>query len=392
MVEHHQVVRDTRIRKAQRTLILILAGFCILANGAYVLLEKYSPETSVKVFGFYQRYVFPIISTPFAFLTDKLPFSLGEMLIIAAVIILPLSLIAFITLMIVKRKNRDFRRGAGRVYMLFLGWVAVYVLLTETLGCYVLYHGPTFAEQNDYPQDTYTAAQLEQLADFLIIRTNDLSMQVKRDTEGKFILTADLDDTAKAAMKELGERYPQLGGYYATPKAVKNSFFMSQQYLMGVYFPFTMEANYNDEMYSLNAPDTVCHELAHTKGYIREDEASFIAFLACDGSDNIDYRYSGYIRALKFVLEKCEQHCSEKTVSRLYNMLSDGVRIDWNSNSEYWSEVQQSDEGLFDSEKVAEVSDKAMEASLKLGGVEDGKQSYGRMTDLLLDWYFSEQG
>ena len=54
-------------------------------------------------------------------------------------------------------------------------------------------------------------------------------------------------------------------------------------------------------------------------------------------------------------------------------------------------EVQESDKGLIDSKTVAEVSDKAMETSLKLNGVEDGKRSYGRMVDLLLDWYFMQQ-
>jgi hypothetical protein len=32
-----------------------------------------------------------------------------------------------------------------------------------------------------------------------------------------------------------------------------------------------------------------------------------------------------------------------------------------------------------------------MEASLKLNGVEDGKKSYGRMVDLLLDWYYTDE-
>ena len=51
--------------------------------------------------------------------------------------------------------------------------------------------------------------------------------------------------------------------------------------------------------------------------------------------------------------------------------------------------MQESDEGLFDSKTVAEVSDKAMETSLKLNGIEDGKKSYGRMVDLLLNYYYS---
>ena len=59
-----------------------------------------------------------------------------------------------------------------------------------------------------------------------------------------------------------------------------------------------------------------------------------------------------------------------------------------NGNSDYWQSVQESDKGLLPSKTVAKVSDKAMEASLKLNGVEDGKRSYGRMVDLLLNYYF----
>ena len=50
--------------------------------------------------------------------------------------------------------------------------------------------------------------------------------------------------------------------------------------------------------------------------------------------------------------------------------------------------MQESDRGIISSKTVAEVSDKAMEASLRLNGVEDGKKSYGRMVDLLLNYYF----
>ncbi|SDA12421.1 Protein of unknown function [Ruminococcus sp. YE71] len=391
-MEEHSAIRAKNDRKSmQAAIVVLLVIVCGLANLAYLFMEKYAPTLSRDVFGFYQEYVFPVLSTPFAFFTDKVPFSLGEILIIIGLCCVPLSIIIGIVTAIVKKNDSEAKKKVGKVIGLFYAWVFVYVLFTETFNCFLLYHAPTFAELYGYPQDKYTAAQLEQLADFLITRSNDLAMQVKRDENGQFVLTADLDKTAKTSLKALKKEYPLLGGYYTTPKKVKNSFFMSQQYLMGIYFPFTMEANYNTEMYALNMPDTVCHELAHTKGFIREDEANFISFLACEGSDNTDYRYSGYVRALKYVMSKCDENCSEDVKNRLYSRISDGVRADWNGNSEYWKSVQESDKGLLDSKKVAEASDKAMEASLKINGVEDGKKSYGRMVDLLLDWYFMEQ-
>jgi hypothetical protein len=370
-------------RKTQRTVIILLTALCAVLN-----IIAWNSESFSRAF---MQKVFPKITAPFAWFTSRVPFSVGEVLIIIAVVGVPLSLILFIALMIAKRKNRDAKRKIRRIYGYVYAWIFVYILLTETLNCFVLYHTPYFAELYGFAQEKYTPSQLEQLAEYLIEETNSLSEQVERDGNGQFVLTADLDETAEKSMQKLAADYPQLDGYYATPKAVKNSYFMSQQYLMGIYFPFTMEANYNDEMYSLNLPDTVCHELAHTKGFIREDEANFIGFLACHSSDSADYRYSGYIRALKYVLAQCEDNCSDDTVSGLYGELNDNVRADWNGNVDYWQEVQESDEGILDSKTVAKVSDKAMETSLKLNGVEDGKKSYGRMVDLLLDWYFAKE-
>ena len=381
--------RSTRKRRVQLRIIIALAIFCVLMEGIAWLGDKV--PFARKLIDAYAEKIFPKISVPFARITEKLPFSLGEVLIIIALIGVPLSLILLAILMIINRKNRDGRRKVRRIYGYTYAWIFVYILLTETLNCFPLYHTSTFAQLYDYPNEQYTPAQLEQLADFLIDRTNELSLQVTRGSDGKFVLTADLDKTARKSLTALSDKYPRLGGYYTTPKRVKNSYFMSQQYLMGIYFPFTMEANYNDQMYELNMPDTVCHELAHTKGFIREDEANFIGFLACDISDNVEYRYSGYIRALKYVLGECEQNCSAQTTDRLYDKICNEVRADWNGNSDYWQQVQESDKGLIDSHTVAEVSDKAMETSLKLNGIEEGKRSYNMMVDLLLDWYFGKK-
>lgn len=377
------VLKSGRFRKKQRSVIISIIILCAALNAAAWISEDFSL--------FYTQKIFPVITTPFAWLTSRLPFSLGEVLIIIAVIGVPLSLLLFTSLMIVKRGKRDAKKKIRRIYAYVYAWIFVYILLTETLNCFILYHTPTFAEIYGYAGETYSASQLEELADFLIDKTNSLSERVQRDEKGQFVMTDELVENAKSAMLSLSEEIPQLSGYYAEPKIIKNSFFMSQQYLMGIYFPFTMEANYNYQMYALNVPDTLCHELAHTKGIIREDEANFAAFLACDGSESVDFQYSGYLRALKYVLSECGSYCSEETTSALYNRLSDGVRTDWQSNSEYWQEVQESDEGLISSETVAKVSDKAMETSLKLNGVDEGKRSYGRMVDLLLDWYFAEE-
>ena len=73
------------------------------------------------------------------------------------------------------------------------------------------------------------------------------------------------------------------------------------------------------------------------------------------------------------------------------NSICDEVWTDIAANWDYWRSVDEAQDTVFDSEAVGEISDKAMEKSLKLNGVEDGKQSYGRMVDLMLN-YFKDKG
>ena len=100
---------------------------------------------------------------------------------------------------------------------------------------------------------------------------------------------------ARAAMEGLGEEFPELGGFYPRPKALLVSRILSVQQLCDICSPFTVEANYNREMPRYNIPHTICHELSHLKGFMREDEANFIGYMACIGSDDLQFRYSGYL-------------------------------------------------------------------------------------------------
>ena len=358
-----------------RIALLIIFGGCIILNIVAWLSKGFCD--------WYGENILPIWYNAFGRPIALLPFSLGEIMIMLFIIVILLTPPSLIVLLIVLKRRR---RLVLKIYGLVWIWILAFIVLTETLNCFIIYHRSTFGETYGIETAQHTTGELVELCDYLTVRTNELSAQVTRDGDGKFVLTADLDETAKRSMAALGEEFPQLSGYYVTPKPIINSYFMSQQYLMGIYFPFSLEANYNYQMYPSNLPETVCHELAHTKGFMLEDEANFIAYLACDRSDNVEYRYSGNLRALKYVLSEVKDNCSDEEIDRIYSALANEVLIDIKGNSDYWKSVQESDEGLLPSKTVAAVSDAAMEASLKMNGVSDGKKSYGRMVDLLLNY------
>ena len=200
--------------------------------------------------------------------------------------------------------------------------------------------------------------------------------QVERDEEGTFILgQVDVQREAREAMYNLGEMYEAFEGYYPRPKPILLSEGMSYLNLTGMYSPFTIEANYNDDCMDYVVPYTVCHELGHLRGFIREDEAGFVAWLACYHSDEPAFRYSGALNALNYGLNKLYREVDYEVYKEFYNAIPLEIRWDLWKNSEYW----QAHRGL-----TYTVGTKVNDTYLKVNAQEGGTKSYGRMIDLLM--------
>ena len=177
---------------------------------------------------------------------------------------------------------------------------------------------------------------------------------------------------------------------YPDAKPVIFSFFMSQSNLLGMYIPFSMEATYNDDMVRTNLPSTICHEYSHLKGYMQEDEANFISFIATMSSDDAQVRYSGVLDALGYVHNQVVSSEIYSAVE-VTDLISDKVRRDWFRflPDNYWEENE--DKEILPTDTVSSVSTEVSDASMKINGVDDGIKSYSRMVDLMLDYYYNDK-
>lgn len=258
-----------------------------------------------------------------------------------------------------------------------------------------MYRCTKFSERYFPDTPPHTDAQLTELYGMMIDQANELAEKVKRDEKGDFVLTADLMPCAKAAMKKAAEKYPQLKGYYPDAKPLWGSYFMSVTDTSGVYFPFSLEANYNADMLDINYPNVLCHEYAHLKGIIQEDEANFISYIASVGSDNADFQYSGTVMALEYVSNEIFDSEIEDAYP-MYEDISDNVRNDWFRflPDGYFEDKAESNpliaaqNEIVSNEDIDDFATDATETMLEFNGVEDGMHSYCRMVDLLLDLYF----
>ena len=254
----------------------------IVCLAVIVLFNVYAWES--KGFSdFYITYVFPIWVGTYGRFTGMFPFSVGEWLIVAGACLLLLAVILIpvrVILSILGKRNPEAgklyrwkRRIAG--YHYGFAWLVVVVAMIMTLNCFMLYHGTTFQETY-FPgeQDEYSLEELADAWNVVAVNCIRLSGMVERDERGRVVYpgsvnaageSVDVADKAREVMAQMGEEYPRLKGYYPRAKAMFFSDLMCQMYMAGYYFPFSMEANYNDVMQVTNTPSTICHELAHLK-------------------------------------------------------------------------------------------------------------------------------
>ena len=332
----------------------------------------------------YIAHVFPIWVSTYGRFTGWFPFSVGELMLLLAMILGGVALILWLPALICKK----LRKAAG-IYYKFVAWTVLVVCLIMTLNCFILYHATTFSKTYFGTADPgeYSLEDLVQVRNTVVEACNELAGQMERDAEGNIVYDGDLRVQAVESMKQLGKTYDRLSGFYPKPKPLYASDFFSQQYMCGYFFPFSMEANYNDVMYIMNMPSTLCHELAHLKGYIFEDEANFIGFLACVDSEEPLFQYSGYLSVLNYldndfykaVGRDRERYLQQPVISE--QVKKDNVFV----TEKEWERINA--KAVIDTETVDKVSDIVVDTTLKVNGVHDGSISYSRVVELLLLYY-----
>lgn len=339
---------------------------------------------------FYVERIFPVWTATYGRITGLFPFSVGEWMLYLAVVMLFLLAAGGMIYGLFRSKISEKWKLCYRRYALFIYWVFGIVCVIMTLNCFLLYQASPISERFEIggdPEKEYGVLEVTILRDYVVEQANALALKFERDEQGYLIYQADLKSEAGAQMQRLGEQFENLAGYYPDPKELFLSGFYSQQYIMGYYFPFSMEANYNPQMYITNVPVTMCHELSHLKGFIREDEANFIGYLACVDSQDMLFQYSAYLSVIGYldrdffraIGEDTEVYLSHPQISKLAaedkKFLTD----------EAWEQVEE--RAVLSTEMVKQATNTFLDTTLTLNGVADGRVSYSRVVKLLLQYY-----
>ncbi len=281
-------------------------------------------------------------------------------------------------------RQRWLRRFAK--FGAFVGVVWFAFLLTFGLN----YCRPSLSELHGHASRLASAppqpAELQGLAIILIRRAND-QREIAFSSPGEFQLGEPIHCMSQAQLgfKELHHEFPSLTPTSAPPKLPVVHPVMSMLGIGGIYFPFTGEANVNRAAPDWTLPFVASHELAHQKGIAREDEANWLAFLACADNPEPEYRYSGTLMGLLYVLSALGQN-QPGLPKAVLSGDSSGLGTEVPSLSD--KVLADVDAYRIWTKRLSGPTQAAGRAInnlyLKANAQSDGIRSYGRMADLLV--------
>jgi len=361
------MVRKKKFNKMYLLLLFPLAlASAYLASRSPVMVERY-----------YSRSVYRCLAQIISSVTGIFPFSVAEILMVFTLVLI----IAGVVYGIAELAKNPGKRLKIFFKQLSIAAIALSLVYFSFIAVWGLnYHRLSIASIANLDAQPASVEELETLCRYLIQNANRLRGLVEEDEDGIMVSPEGVNDILKRAEKgyqAASAVYPELGGKYGRPKGVMLSKVMSYQGIGGIYFPFTAEANVNISEPHFMIPFTASHEMAHQRGFAREDEANYIGYIASIMHPDYDFQYSGTMVALQYSMNAL----GRQDINR-YNLLreeySQGVARDFQA----WYEHCRQYEGF-----ASRTTDRINNAYLQANAQSDGVQSYGRMVDLLLAHY-----
>lgn len=369
----------------KRTWILLLFPISLL------LLLILRNNTYIAEYMF-ARGIYKIKAQAVSLLTGILPFSIMELMILLG----PVIGIIFVIRMFYGLYKSGKKRDGKIIYLLTLYCINIGCVISIALYMFMIlggvnYYRYPFSDSSGLEVRESSVDELYEVTSYLAKEASSIRTRLHNsafeDDNGVIRYT-------RWELKELGEElrkeyldasleYPVFSGHYGKFKPVFFSKFMSRMEITGIYWPFTGEANVNVHAPDFSIPATIAHEMAHQRGFMREDEANFIAYLICKRSDNLQLQYSGIMLALSYASNQLYKYDSDLYYEVVDNY-NEGMLVDLRDEYYYWQQ--------FEDTVISTISNNMNDTYLKANNQSDGVKSYGRMVDLLLAHYRYEQG
>ena len=314
------------------------------------------------------KYLVPVskaVSVPIKWLTGWLPFSLLEVALIAL-----LPTFAYLIFVLFKKPEEELPEEGGIVTSCLILIGVMLTVFNVVMG--FSYSRTPLGQSLMYGETEVNAVTLR--ATVVTLAEKGAAARKQADFTGRTVRS--YGRQLRGEYEELSKTLPIYAGYSALPKRAILSVPMSYLGVAGMYSPFTCEAIVSDDTTPPSLAFTIAHEMAHSLGFSRENEANFSAFLVCMNSKDPTLRYSGCFMGLLYTLT-AYRSADPDHYAELYNSIDEGIRSDITEHFAYIEKY----EGV-----IENLHSKINDLFLKSNGEQEGIASYGQVVDLIVAW------
>lgn len=263
----------------------------VISITIFLAIAGFSP----KICNWYSNNIYTYLCDGLSRITDLIPFVLGEMMMYLGVLMLVLSVI-FLVLLIFLRKKAKYRRFCSNYFKTFLMLLSCILLIYMPMW-YIPFRSTVLGKDNTNQRTEFTYDEIYAVLVYAVNGANEAAEEIEILQDGTipFPTIEETQPLIAEAMTSISDDFPRLRGFYPQVKPAICSDILERMYIGGYTYPFTMEATHNKYLSPTYQPILDAHELAHHKGYYKENEANLLSQIALSESENPYLRLSAFL-------------------------------------------------------------------------------------------------
>lgn len=332
----------------------------IIAGVLFAMIFLFSLSTALSEW--YIRVIYPVIAVVLSFVSNLFPFSLYDIFLIVAVLLL----IKLIVLAIIRKVSfSKFLFSLIRFVTVIVTWFY--------FGWGIAYFRENFYHRSDIAEKKFDPEVFREFAVRFIDHANlcytDCTDMDKND------IGSEIESSYRVLHEPLRISYPN---GRRRPKPMMFETLYSKMGVSGYFGPFLNEIHVNNYSLNFSYPFTLAHEMAHQFGIATESEANLYGFMVCARSNDEKIRYSAYASTLRYVLNDIRRFLPEEYES-LVSSIRPEIIADLRRNREHWLAARD--------ESLSDIQDRMYDAYLKTNKISSGQANYSEVVGLLISSY-----
>ncbi|MES2649428.1 MAG: DUF3810 domain-containing protein [Bacteroidota bacterium] len=310
------------IKNYKTDLLLVLLFILTLFFGLHSFYVEKWYATGIYIF----------ISNFLRILLGRIPFSLGDFVYGAAILLIIYQLFRIIktwkTIAVYKQRWKLAIRKLLRIV------IVIYLVFQWAWG--LNYHRLGSAYQLNITPGVYTSKELLQLADTLRSKLLTVIPQITNADSAEWQDFSVMKNRCIADYQKASKTYSFLQYNYPSVKKMMIGSLGGYGGFSGYLNPFTGEAQLNENVPPFLRSFITCHEIGHQLGYAAEEEANMIGYIAARQSNNPAVRYSAYHEMMSYASREL-YHADSNAYKTYINKLPPLARMHTKQARDYYA-------------------------------------------------------